>query len=120
MSMRWTTVALALMMLSVTKGAQSSGRVFIVTHVDLMQPFAEEGATMLRAFAAAARKDAGSLRYEILQEPSRHNHITIVSAWQSRELFEKHLAQPHTRALREKLQPMLGGPLDERLHEMIE
>ena len=33
--------------------------------------------------------------------------------------FEKHLAQPHTRQFREKLQPLLGGPLDERLHVLF-
>jgi len=39
-----------------------------------------------------------------------------VEVWQSREAFEAHDASPHTRAYREKLQPMLGSPFDERLH----
>jgi quinol monooxygenase YgiN len=49
-------------------------------------------------------------------EPSRMNHVTLVSVWDSRDAFDKHLTQPHTRQFREKVQPLLGGPLDERLH----
>lgn len=94
-------------------------RVYIVTHVDLMPPFAADGAKLLNAFAAEARKDAGSVRYEIYVEPGRRNHITVVSVWESREAFEKHLSIPHTKTFREKLQPMLGAPLDERLHVLL-
>jgi quinol monooxygenase YgiN len=96
--------------------AQPAERVTVVTHVDLMPPFVAEANKLLTDFAAEARKDPGAVRYEIVVEPGRRNHITIVSVWESRDAFEKHLTIPHTRAFREKIQPMLGGPLDERLH----
>ena len=97
--------------------AQAAGqRVYIVTHVDLMPPTAEAGRKLITEFVAVALKDAGAVRYESLVEPGRLNHVTVVSVWESREAFEKHLAQLHTRQFREKLQPLLGGPLDERLH----
>ena len=94
-------------------------RIYVVTHVDLMPPFSADGAKLLTEFAAEARRDPGAVRYEILVEPARRNHVTIVSVWESRDLFEKHLSIPHTRVFREKLQPMLGGPLDERLHVLL-
>jgi quinol monooxygenase YgiN len=59
------------------------------------------------------------VRYEVVVEPGRRNHLAIVSVWESRDAFEKHLSIPHTRTFREKLQPMLGGPLDERLHILL-
>ena len=97
--------------------AQAAGqRVYVVTHVDLMPPTADDGRKLITQFVNEAMKDTGAVRYEALVEPSRLNHVTIVSVWASREAFEKHLAQPHTRQFREKLQPLLGGPLDERLH----
>jgi quinol monooxygenase YgiN len=101
--------------LAVPMLAQSE-RVYVVTHVDLMPPFVAEANKVLTEFAAEARKDPGVVRYEIVVEPGRRNHLTIVSVWESRDAFEKHLAIPHTKAFREKIQPMLGGPLDERLH----
>jgi quinol monooxygenase YgiN len=91
-------------------------RIYVVTHVDLMPPFVADANKLLTEFAAEARKDPGNVRYEVVVEPARRNHIAVVSVWESRDAFEKHLSIPHTKAFREKLQPMLGGPLDERLH----
>jgi len=99
--------------------AQAPERLYVVTHVDLMGPFMEEGGKLLSAHAAESRRDPGSVRYEVFIEPARKNHLTIVSVWESREAFEKHSALEHTRKFREKLQPMLGGPLDERLHVLL-
>lgn len=108
---------LILLLLAVSLLAQTAQqRVYIVTHVDLMPPTAEDGRKLITQFIAEAMKDSGAVRYEALVEPGRLNHVTLVSVWASREQFEKHLALPHTRQFREKLQPLLGGPLDERLH----
>ncbi len=108
---------LILLLLAVSLIAQTAQqRVYIVTHVDLMPPTAEDGRKLITQFIAEAMKDPGAVRYEALVEPSRLNHVTLVSVWATREQFEKHLALPHTRQFREKLQPLLGGPLDERLH----
>jgi len=95
-------------------------RLYVVTHVDLMPPFAEEGGKLIKAFVLDARKDAGAVRYEAFIEPARLNHITLVSVWESRAAFDKHLTQQHTRQFREKIQPMLGGPLDERIHILLQ
>ncbi|HEY3825090.1 MAG TPA: antibiotic biosynthesis monooxygenase [Bryobacteraceae bacterium] len=47
------------------------------------------------------------------------NHFTIVSVWQSKEAFEAHSAAEHTKRFREKIQPMMGSPFDERLHNLL-
>ena len=46
------------------------------------------------------------------------NHSTVIEIWATRQAYEDHLAAEHTRALRAELQPMLGGPFDERLHRL--
>jgi quinol monooxygenase YgiN len=99
--------------------AQAPERYYVVAHVDLMAPFTEEGGKLVSEHASVSRKDAGAVRYEVLVEPGRRNHLTIVSVWVSREAFEKHAALDHTRRFRDQLQPMLGGPLDERLHVLM-
>jgi quinol monooxygenase YgiN len=114
--MRW----ILLLATVVTMQAQNlPERLYVVTHVDLMPPFAADGGKLLSEFAAQARRDPGALRYEVLVEPSRRNHLTLVSVWESREAFDRHLAAEHTRVFRQKLQPMLGSPFDERLHVLL-
>jgi len=102
-------------------GAQDiDERLYIVTHVDVLgQNGAAEAAKMLHQFAADSRNDQGSVRFEVLRDPVRLNHFTIVEVWRTRQDFEAHLAAGHTRAFREKLQPMLGSPFDERLHKLL-
>ena len=102
-------------------GAQDADeRLYVVTHVDVLgQNGAAEAAQMLHQFAIDSRKDQGSVRFEVLRDPVRLNHFTIVEVWRTRQDFESHLAASHTRAFREKLQPMLGSPFDERLHKLL-
>ena len=103
----WTPVA-----------AQEPGQqLYVITHVDLLGPAAAAaGAQMLQQFAADSRKEKGSVRFEILREASRINHLTVVEVWQTRQDFENHLAQAHAKSFRDKIQPLLGSPFDERLH----
>jgi quinol monooxygenase YgiN len=99
---------------------QSAGQaVYVVTHVDVTPNYTADATKMLREFAADSRKDAGVVRFEILQQDSRANHYTIVEVWRTRDAFETHSAAEHTKRFREKLQPMLGSPFDERLHSLL-
>ena len=102
-------------------GAQDTDeRLYVVTHVDVLgQTGAAEAATILHQFAIDSRNDRGSVRFEVLRDPDRLNHFTIVEVWQTRQDFESHLAAGHAKAFREKLQPMLGSPFDERLHKLL-
>ena len=72
------------------------------------------------AFAADSRKDKGSVRFELLQDLSRKNHFSIVEVWESQAAFDIHLEAAHSKQFREKLQPMLGSPFDERLHSIMQ
>src|SRR5580692_8407843 len=76
-------------------------RLYVVTHVDVLGPNgAAEAAKILHEFAADSRKDQGSVRFEVLREPNRLNHFTIVEVWRTQQDFESHLAASHTKAFR--------------------
>jgi quinol monooxygenase YgiN len=107
--------------LQTTVPAQEPGQqLYVVTHVDLAGPSAAaDGTKLLVQFAADSRKDKGSVRFELLRETGRLNHLTMVHVWQSSADFEAHQAAAHTKTFREKIQPLLGGPLDERLHIIL-
>jgi quinol monooxygenase YgiN len=44
----------------------------------------------------------------------------MVEVWDNQAAFEAHLEANHTKQFREKLQPMLGSPFDERLHTIMQ
>src|SRR5579863_10393192 len=99
---------------------EADEKLYAVTHIDVLGPNgAAEAAKMLHQFAADSRNDPGSVRFEVLRDPDRLNHFTIVEVWRTRQDFESHLAASHTRAFRQNLQPMLGSPFDERLHKLL-
>ena len=105
---------------SPVRAQDADERLYVVTHVDVLgQNGAAEAAKMLHQFAIDSRNDQGSVRFEVLRDPDRLNHFTIVEVWRTRQDFESHLAADHTKAFREKLQPMLGSPFDERLHKLL-
>jgi len=102
--------------------AQSPGKnVYIVTHVDIAgtPEIVAEATRLLREFSADSQKDRGVVRFELLIQDGRLNHFTIVEVWQTRDAFEAHSSADHTKRFREKIQPMLGSPFDERLHSLM-
>jgi quinol monooxygenase YgiN len=117
------TVLISLAVLGTVIAQQTGGgskNAYIVTHIDVMPNFVADTTKLLREFAAESRKDPGAIRVEVLEQDGRPNHYTVVEVWQSRQAFEAHSAAEHTRRFREKLQPMLGSPLDERLHDLVQ
>jgi quinol monooxygenase YgiN len=117
--MRLPLTALLLLAASTVLCAQDS-RLYVVTHVDLTPNYIADGTPLLKNFAVDSRKDKGLVRFEMLVDVSRKNHFTIVSVWENQAAFDAHLEANHTKQFREKLQPMLGSPFDERLHNIIQ
>jgi quinol monooxygenase YgiN len=106
--------------LAATSPAQGpADKLFVVTHVDLTPNYAADGAKLLQQFAADSKHDPGVVRFELLQDNGRGNHFTLVEVWENSKAFEAHEGAEHTKSFREKLQPMLGSPFDERLHHVM-
>ena len=102
-------------------GAGAKGAaVYAVTHVDFIPPKKDEGIAALKKLAEPSRADAGALRYEVLQQNSRPNHLTLVEIWQGQGALEKHEVAPHTREFRDLLLPMSGSLFDQRLYKLLQ
>ncbi|HEV2521490.1 MAG TPA: antibiotic biosynthesis monooxygenase [Candidatus Acidoferrales bacterium] len=95
-------------------------RIYVVAHVDIIPPQKDAGTKLVKQYVADTRKDQGLVRIDASSEISRGNHISIVEVWQNRKAFDEHLAAEHTRQFRQQLDPMLGSPYDERLHQSLE
>jgi quinol monooxygenase YgiN len=121
-SMRSVLLGMALSGLIQIATAQTPAKsVYVVTHVDIAgtPTIVAEATKLLGEFSADSQKDQGVVRFELLIQNGRLNHFTIVSVWQTREAFEAHSGADHTKRFREKIQPMLGSPFDERLHNLV-
>jgi quinol monooxygenase YgiN len=94
--------------------------VFAVTHVDFIPPKKDEGIAALRAIADPSRQEPGNLRYDILQQSSRPNHLTLVEAWRDQKALEAHEVAAHTAKFRDVSTPMSGALFDQRLYRAIE
>jgi len=108
--------------LLMTGAAQNGGEnqtIYVVTHVDATPNFAKEAFAILVKEAADSKADPGRQQYDVLQELARPNHFTLFEVWRSRKDFDTYVASSHAKAFREKLQPMLGSPFDERFHALV-
>jgi quinol monooxygenase YgiN len=94
--------------------------IYVITHVDTIPSPQSDPPGMLKRLAETSRTEKGNLRFDVVQHTMRANHFTIVEAWQSQTALDAHAAAPHTRQYRDTLQPMAGGPLDERLYKALE
>ena len=101
------------------QGQSAKGAVHVVTHVDVIPPSKDGCMELLKGMSTDTPKDAGNLRYEVLQQPNRPNHFTVVETWSNRDALDGHAMAAHTRAFREKLAPMAGALYDERFYEEL-
>ena len=94
--------------------------VYVVINVDLVPDHAAEGKAVLVEEGRLSRHDAGFICWQLLQRRDRDNHLAIVEAWSSDADFDRHVETDHARSARQKLQPILASPFDERTFAPVE
>jgi len=112
-------LALAALALTIPASAQPEPQLHVVTYIDVFPNFAADTAKALQDFSAASSKDPGYVRIEVMRDVDRTNHFAVVEVWRTRKDYEAHLGQAHTKQFREKIQPGLGSPFDERLYHTL-
>jgi quinol monooxygenase YgiN len=107
--------------LSLAAASAQAGRqaVWVLTHVDVFPAGKDQAADLVKALAAAGRKDPGNLRFDVLQQDGHPNHFTLVEAWRDRNAFDASLTTPATKGFRQKVAPLEGALYDERLYHEL-
>ena len=102
-------------------GAEPGGgnAVYVLTHVDVFPAGKDQTIDLLKQLADASRKESGNLRFDVLQQEGRANHLPIVEAWRDAKAQNTHAMAEHTRAFRAKLVPLQGALYDERLYTAV-
>jgi quinol monooxygenase YgiN len=102
-----------------TDAGTAQGAVYAVTHVDFIPPKKDEGIAALKELVAPSRQDAGNIRFDVLQQTSRQNHLTVVEVWRDLPTLDGHAVAAHTKKFRDQLLPMSGSLFDERLYREL-
>lgn len=97
----------------------SSRAVYVITHVDIIPTQKDNGIAATVALAEPSRKQRGNLRFEVLQQANRPNHMTVVEVWRTHYDQRLHEATALMKDYRAKLLPMSGSLYDERLYRAI-
>src|SRR5262245_45935622 len=101
---------------SAPSAAADDATFYTATYVEAMPPSTAQAASLLRQYRDAARKDEGNLHVEVAQRLDRPNQFVILTTWKSQQAFQAHAAAAQTTEPRNKRQPLLASPNDERLH----
>ena len=103
------------------QAVSSGGNVALVAivHIDVLPPGTAQALGLLQDLAQHARSESGCIKFQVLQQVGRPNHFTLVEAWANQAAYDADVGTRETRDFREKLQPLLGSPFDERLHTEI-
>jgi quinol monooxygenase YgiN len=99
--------------------ASSDTPIIAIVHVDVLPPGTPQTVALLRQLGQHARSESGCIKFQVLQQIGRPNHFTLVEEWTNQAAYDADLGSRETRDFREKLQPLLGSPFDERLHTEI-
>jgi len=97
--------------------APSNDAVVVITHVDTSP--GPQVPVLLTRVAEASRKEAGNLRFDVVQHTMRANHHTVIEVWRNQAALDAHAAAAPTKQYREELQPLTGSPLDERVFAAV-
>jgi quinol monooxygenase YgiN len=93
--------------------------VHVVSYIEVLPSATDQALALLKPFAETSRKEEGNLRFEVLQRTTPSHHFAVLEAWRDGKAQEAHAAAAATKSLREKLQPLLASPYDERPHYVL-
>jgi len=94
--------------------AQGDTPVFAITYIEVKPAMTEQAIDLLKAHGEASRAAAGNLRFQILQRTGRLNQLAILDAWENVQAQDNYAAASHTRTFRNRIDPLLFSPYDER------
>jgi quinol monooxygenase YgiN len=93
--------------------------VYGATYVEVAPGAVPQALALLKALAAASRKEDGNLRFQVVQERNRPGRFVAIEAWKDQAAFEAHRKAKPYAEFNEKLVPIRNAPPDERVHNAL-
>jgi quinol monooxygenase YgiN len=93
---------------------------YVVTYIEVTPSAEAQTANLLRRVAAASRREAGNLRFDVLQQSERKSQFAILETWTDGKAFEAHRGGAAMKQFRGELDPLRVSFYDERLDNAID
>ena len=88
--------------------------VYVVRYIEVMPASQEQAAGLIKKLADASRKEAGVVRFDVLQRTAPANQFATFEIWKDQASLDAHGAAAHKQFL-DAAQPLLIAPVDDRL-----
>jgi quinol monooxygenase YgiN len=93
--------------------ATADPTVYVVRYVEVTPAAQEKSAALLKQLADASRKEAGVVRFDVLQRTAPASHFATFEVWKDQASLDAHAAAAHKQFL-DAVQPLLVAPVDDR------
>jgi len=93
--------------------------IYGVTSLDVAAGAPAQGVAILKQYRDGARKQAGNLGVDLLQEIGRPNRFIIYETWKDQSAYDANEKSAQTGELRDKLKPIAGAPIDRRDYHVV-
>ena len=113
--LRLFALGLAICTLGFEAAHAQGSMLYSVSYIEVGPVLAKVGATTLRAYRDAARKEAASL--DIYERIDRPNQFVILGAWADQQAYDTHAKGDAAKKLNDKLATMTAAPTDTRFHQ---
>ena len=104
---------------SAARAQPSPDAIYGVTALDVAAGSTAQGVALLKQYRDAARKQAGNLGIDLLQEAGWPNRFAIYETWTNQSAYDLNEKAAHTVELRDKLKPIAGASFDRRDYHVI-
>jgi len=112
-------VAVTAMAASDARAQASADAIYAVTTFDVTPSATVQTIALLKQYREAARKQAGNLSVDLLEEASAPYRFAIHESWSNQSNYDANEKASHTAALRDGLKPIAGAPLDQRAYKPL-
>ena len=112
-------IAVAIMTASAAWAQAAPDTVYALTTFDVSPSATQQTIALLTQYRDTARKQAGNISVDLLQESGLLNRFAIHESWSNRSAYDANEKAPQMAALRERLKPLAGAPLDRRAYRPL-
>jgi quinol monooxygenase YgiN len=109
-------IAVAIMTASAARAQSGPDTVYALTTFDVSPSATLQTIALLKQYRNAARRQAGNISVDLLQETGLLNRFAIHESWSNRSAYDANEKAPQMTALRDGLKPLAGAPLDRRTY----
>ncbi|AMN42492.1 putative quinol monooxygenase [Rhodoplanes sp. Z2-YC6860] len=110
---------LAMTMAGASAALAEDATFYTVTYVEVGPVLGKVGATALKSYRDASRKENGVVAFEVFQRIDRPNQFAVLASWANQAAYDAHAAGDNVKKLNDKLATMLVAPTDTRQHNAL-